>query len=292
MTSHASPFRKPDPVHWNLRKFVALTWVLVVLAGPFLLLFFRPPVLSDFWYTLVPPYVTASLLGIWLIAGIGPVWLRLLGMVVGQSVLILIMTYVWNENPVGFAPGLAATTAVTALGMLGLGCLGSLLPIQSSWHVRIALWEIVISIGLIGVALAILRIVSETHVWDWRNWAQYTGIHYLVFSVYTGVLMLIVLLPLLIKQRGLRVLSVVFLLVAVALVPALDFWTFHQFNLRVSNMNLFYAAHIGQTVMALAIIIPMVLCFPGVLVRQTIPPGKTTEPSDPDPREEDFADLQ
>lgn len=283
-------------MNWTGRQWVALIWIVAVFAGAFALLFDLPWLLDDFAFKLVLPFVTASLLGIWLVAGMGPVWLRLLGMLVVQSLLILVMSFVVPENPAAFAPGLAATTAFTALAMLGLGCLGSVLPLQSTWSIRIALWEIVISVGLIGVALAVMRGVSELYQWDWPNWAMHAGIHYLVFSLYTGLLMTIVLLPLVVRGRGPRLFAIVLLLLAILLIPPIELWTFGQFELMVRGLDFFYAAHTGHTVLALAIMIPLVWAFPGVLVRQTRSEAKPTEQTASTQKQEsdqeDFADMQ
>ncbi|MFN3150584.1 hypothetical protein [Bremerella sp.] len=281
---------------WTSRQGVALIWIVAVFAGAFFLAFDSPWMWNNFWLKLVAPFVTASLLGIWLVAGRGPVWLRLMGMLVGQSVLILVMSLAVPENPAAFTPGLAATTASTAMAMLGLGCLGAVLPIQSTWSIRIALWEVVISVGLIGVTLAVIRGVSEMYQWDWPNWATNAAIHYLVFSLYTGLLMMIVLLPLIVRGRNPRLFAIVLLLLGILLIPPMDYLTFMQFDLRVSGLDLFYAAHTGQVVMALAIMIPMVLAFPGVLVRQTqLEVQPVEQPVDIQQQEsvqQDFADMQ
>jgi len=282
-------------MHWTKWQWAALFWILLVFGG-FLGSLSLHPFIIEFWVILVGPFVMASLLGIWLTAGMGPVWLRLLGMLVGQSLLVLMMSMVSNESPVGFTPGLAATTASTALAMLGLGCLGSLLPIRSTWNVRIALWEIVVSIGLIGVTLAIVRIVSEVYVWEWPEWAARAGVHFLVFSLYTGLLMTLTLLPLLVKGKGPRWSAITILLLAMGLIPPIESGTFALLNLSGGDPELFYAAHIGQTVMALAIMVPLIHCFPGVLVRQTQPQDKPAESASakpsPSDKEADFADMQ
>ncbi|QDU73122.1 hypothetical protein Pan97_00890 [Bremerella volcania] len=281
---------------WTSRQWVALTWVLAVCIGFFLLQFIPEWVPGDFWFILVAPFVIASLLGIWLTAGMGPVWLRMLSMLVGQSLLIWIMAVVSYESPVGFTPGLAATTAFTAVAMLGLGCLGSILPIQSTWSVRIALWEIVVSVGLIGVSLAIIRLVSELYAWDWPEWASRAGVHFLVFALYTGLLMTLALLPLIVKGRLPRGLAVIVLLAAIAIIPPIESLTFLQLDLDGGDLDLFYAAHTGQIAMALAIMIPLVVAFPGFLVRQTrievSSKNQTEDKPQPPTGEQDFADMQ
>lgn len=281
---------------WTSRQWLSLLWILAVFVGAFLLLFVAPTTIGDFWYILVTPFVTAALLGIWLTAGIGPVWLRLLGMLVGQCLLVFVMALTSGENPVGFTPGLAATTASTALAMLGLGCVGSFLPIQSTWKVRIALWEIVVSIGLIGVTLAIVRLLSEIYQWDWPAWASRAGVHFLVFALFTGAMMTIALLPLIVTGKKPRWFMGTMLAFALALIPPIESMTFSLLSLSGGDIELFYAAHIGQTVMALAIMIPLINAFPGVLVRQTPPkvePGDLVDEKPDQPSvEQDFADMQ
>ncbi|PQO37103.1 hypothetical protein C5Y96_08060 [Blastopirellula marina] len=281
---------------WTKWQWVALIWIVSVFAGVLILLLLGPWIMDDFWFVLVGPFVVASLLGIWLTAGMGPVWLRLLGMLVGQSLLVALMGMGSGESAVGFTPGLAATTALTALAMLGLGCAGSILPIHSTWSVRIALWEIVVSIGLIGVTFAVIRLVSEIYTWEWTQWASQAGAHFLVFSLYTGGLMTLTLLPLLVRGKGPQVFSAIMLLLAVVLIPPIEATTFDLLRLSGGDIELFYAAHIGQTVMALAIMIPLVAAFPGVLVRQTPPAVKPVEQTAqkriPSETEEDFAEMQ
>ncbi|MBA2113440.1 hypothetical protein [Bremerella alba] len=283
-------------MRWTVLQWIALMWILAVVVGAFGSLFEPPWVLDGFWFILVPPFVMASLLGIWLTAGIGPVWLRMLGMIVGQSLLVLIMALISYESPVDFTPGLAATTAFTALAMLGLGCLGSMLPIHTTWKVRIALWEIVVSVGLIGVTFAIIRLVSEIFVWDWLAWASQAGVHFLVFSLFSGTLMTIVLLPLIVRGRRPRSIAAILLLVAVALIPLIEARTFELLDLTGGHLELFYAAHAGQTVMALAIMIPLITIFPGVLVKHMRPEVKPLDRVDEKPHhphgEQDFADMQ
>jgi len=278
---------------WSIWQWAALIWILGVFAGVFVLLFQLPWAFVGFWFVLVGPFVAAALLGIWLMAGIGPVWLRMFGMIVGQCVLIMIMGWIVPESPVSFTPGLAATTATTALAMLGLGSTGSLLPIQMTWNIRVALWEIVVSIGLIGVTLAIIRVIAEMFSWQWPQWASEAGVHFLVFSLYTGVLMTIALLPLVVRSYAARWSTAALLLGAVILIPPIEAWTFTWLRLDGGDLDLFYAAHAGQVVMALAIMIPLVTIFPGVLVRQSHPETKPVEPvSDQKSKDQDFADMQ
>lgn len=277
-------------------QWVALIWILAIFTGMLGLPYFYGRVVDEFWFILVGPFVSASLLGVWLTSGSGPVWLRLLGMLVGQCLLIWNMASMSHATPVSFTPGLAAATAFTAVAMLGLGCLGSVLPIQSTWKVRIALWEIVVSMGLIGVTLAIIRLLSEIYQWNWPNWAIEAGVHFLVFALYTGLLMTLVLLPVLVTGIGPRSFAAAMLLVAVVLIPLIEYGTFDLLNLRGNNLKLLYAAHIGQTVAALAITIPLVIAFPGWLVRQTPPAMKAVEPEvleqTPPDAEQDFAQMQ
>lgn len=283
-------------MQWTSQQWVALAWILAIFVSAFATMFLVGRNPDAFWFVLVVPFVTASLLGIWLIAGIGPVWLRVLGMLVVQSLLVLAMSLISDESPVDFTPGLAATTAGTAVAMLGLGCLGSLLPIRSTWSVRIALWEVVISVGLIGVALAIIRAISEMYAWDWPEWANRAGVHFLVFSLYTAALMSLAVLPLLVQGAGPRLLAAVLLLFALLTLPPLESWTFLQFGLNGGYITLFYAAHFGQAAMAWAIMIPLVKYFPGVLVRQTRPAAVAPGPVGKKPYEHhdehDFADMQ
>lgn len=283
-------------MYWTICKAAALTWVLGIVVGSLYMLFDIPWLLDDFWFTLVPPFVIASLLGIWLTAGMGPIWLRLLGMAAGLSILILIKSQTSHGDPASFTPGLAAATGSTALAMLGLGCLGSVLPIQSTWNVRIALWEIVVSIGLIGVTLAVVRILAELFPWDWPSWAMQAGVHYLVFSLFTGLLITITLMPLVVRGYAPRAFSIILLLVALLIVPPIESWTFEQLDLDGGRVDLFYSAHAGQTVMALAIMVPLIFFFPGVLVRQTSftadPIAKPVVKKEPLETETDFADMQ
>lgn len=282
---------------WTIWQWAALIWIVAIFAT-----FLGIPLTgrywnaAPFWFILVGPFVTASLLGIWLIAGVGPVWLRMLGVLVGQSLLVWLMMYITLESAVAFTPGLAASTASTALAMLALGCMNSILPIQSTWNVRIALWEIVVSIGLIGLALAIMRVVSGIDQWRWPDWASSAGVHFLVFAAFTGLLMTLALMPLIVRGRGPRWGAALMLLAAVVLIPPIETLTFNLFRLDGGDLELFYPTHIGQTVMALAIMIPLTVFFPGVLVRQTrveVKPDKPAIEPSPQPSDEhDFADMQ
>ena len=281
---------------WTIGQWAALTWLLAVFIGVFGAPFVARGILENFWFLLVQLFLIASLLGIWLTAGIGPFWLRLLGMLVGQCLSFWGMAIVIEEIHVGITTGLAATTAFTSLSVLGLGCLGSLLPVQLTWNVRISLWEIVVSVGLIGVALAAIRFLSEIYQWNWMAWTSLAGFQYLVLAFFTGLLMTFVLLPLIVHGRGARWLAVILLLAAIALVPLIETATFQLFRLNGGDLFLFYTVHICQAGMALAIMIPLVTAFPGVLIRQTNPAGPPVDQVEPHADSsrlaEDFAEMQ
>ncbi len=273
-------------------KGLARLWFLVLFFGTIIVPLIPGIPTEEFWSVLVTPFVAASMLGFWLTAGYGPVWLRLLAMVVGQSLLMLFIGLATGEHPMFFSPGLAATTAFTASALLGIGCIGSVVPISITWQVRIALWEIIVSVGLVGVALAIARLIASMYAWDWPTWAAREGIHFLVFALFTGLQMMFVLLPLIVRGRGMRWGAAALLVVAVALIPPVEFWTFTDLNLSTRGMSMFYAAHMGQTLLGLAVMIPLTIAFPGVLVQQTAPQSETAKQLQPQPSEEDFADLQ
>lgn len=145
------------------------------------------------------------------------------------------------------------------------------------------------------MTLAIVRLISEIFVWEWPQWASRAGVHFLVFALFTGVLMTISLLPLVVRGRAPRWFAASLLLVAVVLIPPIETWTFDQLDLRGGDLDLFYAAHLGQTVMVLAIMIPLVTLFPGVLVRQTHRDVDKVDQIDQQHQpsgEQDFADMQ
>ncbi len=279
-------------MNWTGRQCLALIWIIAVFVATFGVLLSSNWVGDGFWYGLTVPFFTASLLGIWLTAGSGPFWLRLLSVVVGQSLLIAAMMPAVPESPVSFTPGLAAATATTAMGTLALGCMGTFVPIATSWTVRIALWEVVASIGLLAIALGILRALSEFTEWNWSNWAGVAGVHFLVFSIFTGVVLTILLLTMVVNGIVARILSVVLVIATALLVPPLESWTFDALNLDGGKIELFYAAHTGHLVMGLAVMLPAILAFPGVLIRQA-PAAEETTPQNPKAETEtDFTKLQ
>ncbi|MEW4565389.1 hypothetical protein AB1K70_22880 [Bremerella sp. JC770] len=281
---------------WTTWQWAAFAWLFAVFIGVFGAPFVARGMLPNFWFVLVQPFVTASLLGIWLTAGIGPIWMRILGMLAGQILSVWGMAMVLYLVPEDITSGLAATTAFTALAMLGLGCLGSLLPIRLTWNVRFSLWEIVISVGLIGVALAAARLLSVIYQWDGAEWASTGRMDCLVFALFTSLLMAFALLPMIVDGHRTRWLAVGLLLSAIVLIPPLEVLTFQLLEQRDVNLFRFYTVHFGQTVMALAIMIPLILAFPGVLVRQTRPEAKPSDHVEPKHNvptsQQDFADMQ
>lgn len=281
---------------WTIPQWIALIWLLAIFVGTMGAPFVASGILRNIWFILIQVFVIASLLGIWLTAGMGPFWLRLLGMLVMQILLFWGVAIVFDQIHIGINVGLTATTAFTTVSMFGLGCLGSLLPIRLTWNARISLWEIVVSVGLIGVTLAAVRFLFEIYQWNWAAWASLAGLQYLVFALFTGLLMTLVLLPLIINGRGPRLFAIFLLLLGILVIPPIEFWTFDQLEPDADDLSLFYAVHTGQTILALALMIPLVVPFPGVLVRQTppeVPPAAPLDEKQNHPgTQEDFAEMQ
>ncbi|MBI1249470.1 hypothetical protein GC197_16720 [bacterium] len=289
-------------MNWTLRQWLALAWIVLLHA----LLY--STMVTNFWdypnllglddfllilVILVVPITSAGILGVWLTAGVGPGWLRLISVVAGQVLLIWAMVSAVPADPISIVPGLAICTATVAMGTFFLGCLGSVLPMFSLWNVRFALWEIIATVSLMGVVFAIIKYLVAVETWNWSNWHADGGYEFLTFALFSGLIITITLVPLLVRRMIYCIIASAGLLISLVVMPPIEAAIFTQLGLEGGELELFYPVHLGQAGMMLAITIPLVVAFPGFLVR--IPTKIDSESpeslADESTDEEDFAQM-
>ncbi|GAA4430541.1 hypothetical protein [Bremerella cremea] len=226
------------------------------------------------------PYTWACLLGIWLAAGSASAVIRLLGTIAVSCLLVGPIVHL-DYHPTPFSVGLATATSVSAILTLMLGSLNAMLPVRTTWQVRFALWEVVVSVTLLAFTFAWLKELSELTEWQLKDWPDIIGGDTMALAAFTSVLVVATLLPVSVLRARDRWIGWGILLVTLAALPILECITFHSLYGTNFTPLFFYQHNLYQAGLSLAVLIPFTRWLPGVLLRETPAPAEPVEANSP-----------
>jgi len=166
------------------------------------------------------PFADSSLLGLYLVTGVGKPWLRLLLLPAGVCLSLLVFAFVDDGYLLTLLLSQAVTAAIVAFMVLFYGALAGSLNLDLKYKVRFSLWEIIATVSVLASIMGAVRLAMATGVLDMVLSGNQELIPFLFYSAFSGIYLSVSIVALLVRSWKVQILAMVgTVLVIAASVP-------------------------------------------------------------------------